>query len=133
MKRAAPYDDPWADLLAELPLNNSSLNFARNCCLESRDDDVYALTISPKHEVLLQSQQVDRLEQALSEKFGKRITLKVSVGQPSKPTPDELANQRRLARLRQAEEALMSDPFVQVLMDRFGASMDRESLKPLDE
>ena len=127
------FDDPWADLLMELPLNNSVLNFARNCCLESDQDGLYELTISPRHEVLLQPQQVERLEQALSEKFGKGIKLKVSVGQPGKPTPDELATQRRQARLRKAEDTLMSDPFVQVLMDRFGASMDKESLKPLDD
>ncbi|MDX1695899.1 MAG: DNA polymerase III subunit gamma/tau C-terminal domain-containing protein, partial [Ketobacteraceae bacterium] len=105
----------------------------RNCCLENESGDTFELTISPRHEVLLQPQQVERLEQALSEKFAKGIKLKVSVGQPGKPTPDELAQQRRRARLKQAEDTLMSDPFVQVLMDRFGASMDRESLKPLDE
>ncbi len=127
------FDDPWADLLMELPLNNSVLNFARNCSLESDTDGLYELTISPRHEVLLQPQQVERLEQALSEKFSKGIKLKVSVGQPGKPTPDELATRRRQARLKLAEDTLMSDPFVQVLMDRFGASMDKESLKPLDD
>ena len=89
--------------------------------------------MSPRHEVLLQPQQVTRLEEALSEKFQKAIKLKVLVGQPSKPTPDELISKRRQQRLQQAENTLMDDPFVQLMMDRFGASLDKETLQPLDE
>ena len=132
-KSIETFDDQWADLLPQLSINSSALNFARNCCLESDADDIFSLTISPKHEVLLQPQQVDRLEQALSEKLAKKIKLKVLVGRPSKPTPEELAAQRRRARLDKAEQMLMADPFVQDMMNRFGASLDKESLKPLDE
>ena len=133
VKPLEKFDDEWADLLSGMSLNGSVLNFARNCCLENKADDLYELSIGARHELLLQPQQVTRLEEALSEKYQKAIKLKVSVGQPSKPTPDELISKRRQQRLQQAESTLMDDPFVQLMIDRFGASLDKETLQPLDE
>lgn len=126
-----PLNDPWADLIRILDANGSVLNFARNCALESEEGNVWNLFLSPKHEALYQPAHLERLEAAISEVKGVSVKLKLEVREPTRDTPDRLLAKRRRARLDRAENELKSDPFVQILETRFGATMDRESITPI--
>ena len=123
----------WAELLQQLNVNGSVLNFARNCALERQDGDTWYLSLSPKHEPLYQPHHIHDLEAALSELSSKVINLKLTVQQPSVATPDELAFSFRAEQMKRAESALRADPFVKHLFTTFNAVLDQDSILPLND
>lgn len=127
-KPEAAFGDRWADLLQQLALNDVIQHFARCLYLDEESDSHWAFSISPKNELMLQSQRVEQLQQAVSEYLGKQVKLRVDIAQPAGATPQEQIAARRKARLEEAEAALLNDPFVQTLTAHFGASLDKESL-----
>ena len=131
--KAVQLGDEWADLLSSLSLDGPIRNFARNSALESRQEDVWTLAISPRFEALYKDENRAVLEQALSEKLGKPVTIKVSIEEPTKSTPDQLLAQYKEARKREAVDMLQADDFVLALQQQFGASLDLGSVTPIDE
>jgi len=123
----------WAELLQQLDVNGSVLNFARNCALERQDGDTWHLSLSPKHETLYQSHHIEDLEVALSGASSKAISLKLMIQQPTVATPDELAFSFRAEQMKRAEATLRSDPFVKQLFTTFNAVLDQDSIQPLND
>lgn len=132
-KKVIKLGDEWADLVGILQLDGPVRNFARNCTLEDRQDQHWTLAISPRFEALYKDENRQLLEQAISEKQGNAITLKVSVAEQSRPTPDQLLAKYKQERQQQAVELMQQDPFVQALQTRFGATLDLKSVTPVDE
>ena len=125
--------DDWADLITGLALDGPVRNFARNCALENQENDRWTLAISPRFEALYKDENRAVLEQVVSEKLGKPVTIKVSIEEPTKATPDQLLAQYKEARKREAVEMLQADDFIQTLQQQFGASLDVGSVTPIDE
>ncbi|MGB3621558.1 MAG: DNA polymerase III subunit gamma/tau [Ketobacter sp.] len=125
--------DEWADMTGLLELAGPVRNFARNCTLEERGEQRWVLAISPRFEALYKEENRELLEKAISENQGKPITLDILVQEPTKPTPDQLLAQYKQARKNEAIELMQADPFVQALQSSFGATLDVNSVKPLDD
>jgi DNA polymerase-3 subunit gamma/tau len=125
--------DQWADLVGILELDGPVRNFARNCALEQQGDMVWTLAISPKFEALYKDENRKLLEQAISANNAKQITLKVEFSEPTQATPDQLLAKHKEQRKKHAVVLLEQDPFVQDLQSLFGASLDMNSVTPVDE
>lgn len=125
--------DEWADLVGILELDGPVRNFARNCSLEAKEGERWVLAISPRFEALYKEENRDLLAKALSENSGQSITLRVDVAEPSKPTPDQLLAQYKLQRKEEAIALMQGDAFVQDLQNLFGATLDLNSVMPVDD
>ena len=125
--------DDWADLITGLSLDGPIRNFARNCALEHQENDRWTLTISPRFEALYKDENRAVLEQAVSDKLGKPVTIKVNIEEPTKATPDQLLARYKETRKQEAVEMLQADDFIQTLQQQFGASLDVGSVTPIDE
>ena len=81
---------------------------------------------------LAQPRMVQELAEALSAVLAQTINLQVEpVAQLTMPCPTEIEQQERVRLQQDAEQLLLSDPNVQFLQQRFGATLDDGSIQPL--
>ncbi|HVL01361.1 MAG TPA: DNA polymerase III subunit gamma/tau [Dongiaceae bacterium] len=125
--------DEWSDLITTLTLDGPIRNFARNSCLEQKQDDTWQLSVSRRFEALYKDEHREALQNALADKLGQPLKLKVSIQEPGKPTPDQLLATHKEQRRKQAVELMQGDDFVQTLQQQFGATLDLNSVTPTDD
>jgi DNA polymerase III subunit gamma/tau len=128
---ALAWDGNWRSLvenhLSKLGLVRA---LAQNCELVSFDADTMVLRIGDAHKHLASTNYLDKLNSALNSHFGRRIKLTIQVGQEANTPARQMAVER--AELQdQAKDAILSDHFVQGLMQEMGATIVPNSIKPL--
>jgi DNA polymerase-3 subunit gamma/tau len=119
----------WPSLVARLPITAMARELAACSELVSTANDVFRLRVPVK--TLAEGGAVERLRQALTQHFGRPIKVLVDVGAAA----DTAAARAALARgekQKRAEESIYADPFVQQLIENFGARVDPDSIKPID-
>ncbi|MCS6945339.1 MAG: DNA polymerase III subunit gamma/tau [Sutterellaceae bacterium] len=119
----------WPSLVAQLPIAAITRELANCSELVAVRDDVFHLRVPVK--TLAESGAVERLRQALSEHFGRPVRVQVEVG-AAVDTAAARAAAARSDKQKRAEEAIYGDPFVQQLIEHFGARIDPDSIRPLD-
>jgi DNA polymerase-3 subunit gamma/tau len=87
------------------------------------------LRLDPAYKHLQLSQE--KLQAALRERCGERLRLDLSVGQPVRETPATRRESAERERQTGAVLAIEQDPFVQQVVDMFGASIDQASIAPV--
>ena len=130
--RPAPATLDWSRLVGALPGLPMVRELARNCALRSFDGELLKLVVAPQFDSLTGERQVRALEQAVQEAWGYPLRLRVEVERDSGvATPAEQYSAEKRAQLDAARRAIESDPNVQALQARFGASVERvETLGP---
>jgi DNA polymerase-3 subunit gamma/tau len=71
-----------------------------------------------------------RIEGALRDHVGREIKLTIVTGAPARPTPADLRRASENERMREAREAMESDPNVQALQAQFDATLEADSIRP---
>jgi len=126
---AAPgFDGDWPALVARLSVQGLPRQLAAAAELIACEADSWRLRVATR--ALAEPANVERLKNALAQHFGRPLRLRVEVGATAGPTAAGLAEQERAERQRRAEDAIYGDPFVQQLVDRFGAQVDPGSIRP---
>lgn len=129
----APWKDPdWHGLVDALGLKGVTQQLALNCAYERREGNVLHVTLAPQHAQMLSEQLVGRIETALTRFYREKLKLKVHVGELAAETPAQKESKRQAARQQAAEESVATDPNVKAMQEMFGASLDAESVRPLD-
>ncbi|HXQ31901.1 MAG TPA: DNA polymerase III subunit gamma/tau [Steroidobacteraceae bacterium] len=126
----------WQELLTQLELVGAAQQLAANCVWVGREGDVVRLRLDRRSEALRTPGTEERLAQALGRHFGTSVRLIVErddAGQaPDTPdTPARREARAAEAELAQARAALEADPTVRALRERFGASVQAETVKPV--
>lgn len=122
------FDGNWPALVERLNVNGFAREMALRSELVSFEGSRFVLRVPVR--TLAEGGTLERLQTALSAHFGCAIRVRVEVGATSGPTAAAFAEQARSARQRQAEESIYADPFVQQLIDQFGAAVDPRSIRP---
>ncbi len=122
----------WSDILSKLALSGLTHTLAVNCTLEKITDRVVTLSLSEKHESLLNKKLTERIEQALVSHFNKPLKLEIKITSAAIHTPAKAQQQEQEARQATATEAIKSDVHVQKIMDLFDATLDAGSIKAID-
>ena len=122
----------WAAIVESLNLGGFEEQLAVNCCLLSREANNFSLTLSSEHSQLHNDRFESRIHEALQSAFGKDARLTIEVGVQTVETPAQLQAQAKDERQQQAEAAIAGDGIVQSLQERFGASVQSGSVKPID-
>jgi DNA polymerase-3 subunit gamma/tau len=131
---AAPLviDGDWPSLVAALPVQGLVRELAARSEWVGVVGDRIRLRVPTQS--LLATGSVERLEAALSSHFGRALRLDLEVGAASQAsaTAAGRAEQARSDRQRLAESSIRADPVVRKLLDEFGATIDPDSIRPLD-
>ena len=123
-------DSDWKSIIDEMALAGLVKELAGNCALKTHTADKVELALSPSQEHLLNSNQKERLEQAIKTRFGEQVQLIISVEDPAHETPAEVRTRQEQERQKAAEESVENDPAVKSLIDTFNATLDKDSIQP---
>jgi len=130
---AVPRSLDWHALLGELGLGGLNRELAQHCECVDAGDDVFRLRLSAPHRHLLQINRngAEKLQEALSAHFGRTLRVVIEVGDIATETPAQRNQAEKAERHAAAVAALEQDPFVRELIERFDATLEEASVKPL--
>ncbi len=124
--------DAWGELLPSLPVQGAARQLAVNCTGFEREGGSVRLQLDSQHDYLLTPNVKDKLGQALEQHFGQPVRLEIQLGEPLRETPARREQRAADERLHAARESLESDPNVRELQETFSATLELESVKPVD-
>jgi DNA polymerase III subunit gamma/tau len=128
---STPEGDVWQHLVQSMVAAEHIQALTRELALQAqlvaRDSDTWLLRI--ERESLNSASSRERLERAL-EQVGHAVTLQVEIGRVV-DSPAKRQAATAALRQREAESIILDDPYVQQLMQDFGATIVPGSIKPL--
>ncbi|WP_448111367.1 DNA polymerase III subunit gamma/tau [Pseudomonas lini] len=122
----------WLELFPKLAVSGMTGSIAANCTLIAVDGDNWLLHLDPAHSALFNATQQRRLNDALNQFHGRTLTLSMELIKPEQETPAQAASRRRANRQREAEESIHGDPFIQQMMQQFGAVVRHDTIEPVE-
>jgi DNA polymerase-3 subunit gamma/tau len=124
------FDGDWPGLVERLPVQGLPRQLAAVAQLVGQEGDVFRLRVPNR--TLAEAGTIERLKAGLSQHFGRPVRLTVEVGATSGPTAAGIAELARAERQKRAEDAIYGDPFVQQMIESFGAEIDPNSIRPIE-
>jgi len=127
-------DNPeaWPEMLAAADVRGAARQLAEHCVIEARADGQIKLILAADKAHLNTDQVRNRLESSLAAYLGSRLRLTITPGKPSVPTPAEQRKANETRRMRQAREAIESDPLVKGFQSAFDAVVDADTIEPVE-
>ncbi|GAB7531825.1 DNA polymerase III subunit gamma/tau [Pseudomonas sp. 3A(2025)] len=122
----------WLEIFPKLQISGMTGSIAANCTLISAEGARWLLHLDPAHSALFNATQQRRLSDALNQYHGRPIQLSIELIRPEQETPAQAASRLRAERQRQAVASIQADPFVQQMMQQFGAVIREDTIKPVD-
>jgi DNA polymerase-3 subunit gamma/tau len=126
---AATIDD-WAAVLAALDLDGPTRMLAQNCSWVGRAAGVVRLALDPRNAGARTRAREEKLAQALSRHFGEALRVDIDSAAAPAETPAQAGERATQEALAAARAALAADPTVQALQQRFGATVNPDSVRP---
>jgi DNA polymerase-3 subunit gamma/tau len=123
-----PTAEEWPQFVGRLKIAGLARELAAHSELVSAEGDHFRLRVAIKS--YAEPGNVERLRAALAQHFGRPVRVSVEVGSPAGATAAALAEQARSERQKSAEQAIYGDPFVQELIENFGAQVEPQSIRP---
>jgi len=123
----------WNTVLAQLNVQGTAKELARNCTLESFADGRVKLNLAPQHKLLSSKMAQEKLQAALAAYFAQPVKLAVTLGAAEVATPAAAEQHAQQTRQQQAVEAIAQDPFVREAQAQLGAQVIEDSIKPLKQ
>ncbi len=131
VKIAQLADQTWSQFIAHLDLKGLSAMLARQTSYESLHGKTLTLQVPLSQKHLAQPRYIDSLQSEIAPHFADGLQLNISIGgagQGSLAAAEALEDNERQSR---AEESIMQDPFVRDMEIEFGATVRRDSIRPL--
>lgn len=126
-------NDDWIKLAHLVPLKGMTRNILMQCGFVSCEEGTLNLLIDPQYIDLLNASHQSRIEQALAEILDAAVKVAIKAGTVTEETPAAWDQRINAERLRAARESLESDENVQHWVTEFGATLEIDSIKPLDD
>ncbi|MGU9956090.1 MAG: DNA polymerase III subunit gamma/tau [Arenicellales bacterium WSBS_2016_MAG_OTU3] len=123
-------DDEWFDHISRSGLTGMNYQLAIQCAIGESNDTKLTLHLLAKHKDLSNSSRLEAIAQTLRSHAGGQIQVETVVAQTTRETPAAIAVRRSDERLAQAEQTLHADPNVQLLMEKFNATIVPGSIQP---
>jgi DNA polymerase-3 subunit gamma/tau len=120
----------WSNVLAGLDLDGPTRMLALNCVLVARTPGLLKLTLDPRNAGARTRAREEKLAQALSRHFGESLHLEIATGVAGAETPAQAGERASQEALQAARDAFSAEPTVQALQQRFGATMNPDSVRP---
>ena len=127
-KEILPFNGNWRELVDQLKLGLVKA-LAQQSELVSFKNNEMILSIADEHKHLLNETYQKKLESSLSEHFNQRIKL-VILQKGANNSPLKQKQEERSTLMKDTEEAMLQDQFVQSLLTEFNAEIIPSSIKP---
>lgn len=121
----------WIELLPQLKLSGITASIASNCTLIEKSQQQWSLQLDPTQQALFSDNQKKRIADAINNYLGYNVNLKIAIEKPQQETPAQREQRKKIEQQIAAEQAILNDPLVQQLVEKFSAKLDEESIKPL--
>ena len=121
----------WHTILSALRLGGMARELAQHCELRSLDHTQVALRLSPTHRHLQMKPAQDKLQQSLSEHFGRPLQVGIELAEVEHATPAATAQRDRRELQDRAVAAIEQDSFVRDVIEVFDATLIESSIKPV--
>jgi DNA polymerase III subunit gamma/tau len=121
----------WTQILAQVELTGAARQLASHCAYLGRQGNVVRLALDPQYQVVRSPAQEERLAQALSRHFGESVRVEFQAAPGTAETPAQAQRRAAEQELAQARRAFETDPGVQGLRERFGATVLPETVRPV--
>jgi DNA polymerase-3 subunit gamma/tau len=128
IKNILPFNGNWRDLVDQLKLGLVKALAQQSELISFKDNEII-LSIADEHKHLLNETYQKKLELTLSEYFNQRIKL-VILQKDANNSPLKQKQDERSVLLKETQEAIMQDQFVQSLLTEFDAEIITSSIKP---
>lgn len=125
----------WESILPYLRLSGAAVAVAQHCLLLDISQDRVLLQVAPGQAPMINANLKARFQAALSDYFGKPMTVEFELTKPTQATPATPAAKqvaKQQARQEQAETAIATDDNVQAILDTFNATLVPDSVEPTD-
>jgi DNA polymerase-3 subunit gamma/tau len=122
----------WLNLFPKLPVSGMTGSIAANCTLMAVEGDNWLLHLDPAHSALFNATQLRRLNDALNQYHGRTLNLSIELIKPEQETPAQAGSRRRAERQSEAEASIHADPFIQQMLQQFGAVIREDTIEPVD-
>lgn len=116
-------------MVPALDLDGPTKMLALNCTLLAREPGVLRLTLDPHNAAARTRGREDKLAQALSRYLGETVRVEISLGAGVAETPAQTEERATQETLAAARAALAADPTVRSLQERFGATVNPDSVR----
>nr|WP_314571222.1 DNA polymerase III subunit gamma/tau [uncultured Pseudomonas sp.] len=122
----------WLELFPKLPISGMTGSIAANCTLIAIEGDDWLLHLDPAHSALFNSTQQRRLNDALNQYHERTISLTIELIRPEQETPAQAAARWRANRQADAEQSIQQDPYIQQMLQQFGAIIRNDTIEPVE-
>ncbi len=123
--------DAWIAILNQLDLQGAARQLASHCVLAGRQPGLVRLAIDPRVKFVRTPSQEEKLAQALSRHYGETVHLEFTMAAGEAVTPAQVELRATQQELEVARQAFETDPGVQGLRERFGATLLPETVRPV--
>ncbi|MCD8537711.1 MAG: DNA polymerase III subunit gamma/tau [Burkholderiaceae bacterium] len=131
VKFDATFVQNWPHFAASLPLSGMAQQLATQSACVAASGDTLSLQVPTS--ALTQGGHVKRLSEVLAQTIGSPVQLKVAVGELAEgASAQSIADAQARERQLQAEEVVRRDPFVNALIEGFGAHVVPGSVRAAD-
>ncbi|HVO00443.1 MAG TPA: DNA polymerase III subunit gamma/tau [Steroidobacteraceae bacterium] len=126
---AGPATSDWALMLEAIELDGPTRMLAKNCTLVAREPGVLRLTLDAHQAAAHTRAREEKLAQALGRHLGEKLRVEITTGQVPAETPAQAGERAAQETLAAARAALAGDPTVRALQERFGATVNPDSVR----
>jgi DNA polymerase-3 subunit gamma/tau len=125
-------DADWSQMIAALDLRGAVRQLAESCCIAEHNAESIKLAVSSDSAYLATDRQQKALIGALKKHLGAGMRVSLEVVGDQLPTIAEEKADLNAQRMQAAQESINNDPNVQQLVDTFGASVEPDSIRPVN-
>lgn len=122
----------WKEVFDALNLKGMVAELASNCEIKHWQESEITLLLSEQHAQLYSPNFEQRLAGILCDYLGRKISLKIEIGEPLKETPAREIARQVDERQQAAVKSIEEDQIVRALKEKFDAEVQPDSIRPLD-
>jgi len=123
----------WPTIMSKLKLGGMVRELAHHCELVEIAENNVKLRLNPAHKSLLMNKAPqEKLQAELSAYLALSVRLSIEVGDLAGETPAQRASIVKNEKHNRAIEALEQDAFVRDMIDTFDATINEQSIKPIE-
>ena len=119
----------WGAMLTAIELDGPTRMLANNCTLVGREPGLLRLTLDAHNAGARTRAREEKLAQALGRHLGESVRVEISTGAVAAETPAQAGERTTQETLAAARAALAVDPTVRALQERFGATVNPDSVR----
>ncbi len=122
----------WPALLQAAEVRGMARQLADHCEVSRVAPGRIELVLRTERAHLLTERIHARLEAALADHLGGTLKLRITTGEPPRPTPADVREANETRRMREARETIEQDANVNALRSAFDAVVEADSIQPLE-